>query len=184
MVCSWHDTWIAHTGKRGTNVRYPGTGPVHLLAPQHKGKILTATLIRYDTWHFDRLRVVSRFPSGIVEPAKRECAWKSPHVRKARRGAEREKLGTTDKAQAFDPSRPNDFGVCVPIPFRMIGVLIATGAFLTDVDRLPLKSQSELCVVRITDKAKSLAFVGSPRGKMRDYTLKTKAGSLIVKIKY
>ena len=66
----------------------------------------------------------------------------------------------------------------------MIGVLIATGAFLTDVDRLPLKSQSELCVVRVTDKAKSLAFVGSPRGKMRDYTLKTKAGSLIVKIKY
>ena len=76
------------------------------------------------------------------------------------------------------------FGYEVPIPFRMIGVLIATGAFLTDVDRLPLKSQSELCVVRVTDKAKSLAFVGSPRGKMRDYTLKTKAGSLIVKIKY
>ena len=116
MVCSWHDTWIAHTGKRGMNVRYPGTGPVHLLAPQHNGKILTATLIRYDTWHFDRLRVVPRFPSGIVERAKRECAWKSPHVRKARRGAEREKLGTTDKAQAFDPSRPHDFWVWSSYP--------------------------------------------------------------------
>ena len=39
----------------------------------------------------DRLRVVHRFPSGIVDRAKRERAWKSPHARKARRGREREK---------------------------------------------------------------------------------------------
>ena len=35
--------------------------------------------------------------------------WKyivSPHMRKARRGREREKLGTTDKVHAFDSSRP------------------------------------------------------------------------------
>ena len=38
-------------------------------------------------------------------------------------------------------------------------VLIAAGEFLTDVDRLPWKSQSELCVVRATHKVKSLGFV-------------------------
>ena len=32
-------------------------------------------------WH-SRLRVVPHFPSGIVERAKRERAWKSPHARK------------------------------------------------------------------------------------------------------
>ena len=54
-------------------------------------------------------------------------------------------------------------GYEVPIAFRIIGVLIVAGAFLTVVDRLPLKGQSELCVVyRVTGKAKSLAFVGSP----------------------
>ena len=37
---------------------------------------------------FDRLWVVPHFPSGIVERAKRECAWKSPHARTARRGGE------------------------------------------------------------------------------------------------
>ena len=37
---------------------------------------------------FIRLRVVPHFSSGIVERAKRECAWKSPHARKGdtRRG--------------------------------------------------------------------------------------------------
>ena len=184
MVCSWHDTWIAHTGKRGMNVRYPGTGPVHLLAPQHKGKILTATLIRYDTWHFDGLRVVPRFPSGIVERAKRECAWKSPHVRKARRGGEREKLGTTGKAQAFDPSRPNDFGVWSSYPLSNDRSVDSDWRVFDRCRQITPEEPIRLCVVRVTDKAKSLAFVGSPRGKMRDYTLKTKAGSLIVKIKY
>ena len=36
------------------------------------------------------------------------------------------------------------------------------GAFLTDVDRFPWKSQSEFCVVRATHKFKSLGFVCSP----------------------
>ena len=40
-------------------------------------------------------------------------------------------------------------------------VLIAAGAFLTDVDRFPWKSQSEFCVVRATHKFKSLGFVCS-----------------------
>ena len=38
-----------------------------------------------------RLQIVPHFSSGIVERAKRECAWKSPHARKARSGGEREK---------------------------------------------------------------------------------------------
>ena len=38
-----------------------------------------------------RLQVVPHFSSGIVERAKHECAWKSPHARKARSGGEREK---------------------------------------------------------------------------------------------
>ena len=38
-----------------------------------------------------RLRVVPHLSSGIVERAKRERAWKSPHARKATRGGEREK---------------------------------------------------------------------------------------------
>ena len=33
-----------------------------------------------------------------------------------KRGGEREKWGTIDKAQAFDPSRPNDFGVWSSFP--------------------------------------------------------------------
>ena len=41
-------------------------------------------------------------------------------------------------------------------------VLIAAGAFLTDVDRFPWKSQSEFCVVSATRKFKSLRFVCSP----------------------
>ena len=40
---------------------------------------------------------------------------------KATRGGEREKWGTTDKAQAFDPSRPTDFGVwsSYPLPNQL-----------------------------------------------------------------
>ena len=38
-------------------------------------------------------------------------------------------------------------------------MLIAAGAFLTDVDRFPWKSQSEFCVVRAMHKFKSLGFV-------------------------
>ena len=41
-------------------------------------------------------------------------------------------------------------------------VLIAAGAFLTDVDRFPWKSQSEFCVVRAAHKFKSLGFACSP----------------------
>ena len=69
-----------------------------------------------------RLRVVPHFSSGIVERAKRERTWKSPHARKASHGGEREKWGTTDKAQAFDPSRLTDFGVwsSYPIPNQRI----------------------------------------------------------------
>ena len=68
-----------------------------------------------------RLRVVPHFSSGIVERAKRERAWKSPTREKATRGGEREKWGTTDKAQAFDPSRPTDFGVwsSYPLPNQL-----------------------------------------------------------------
>ena len=39
---------------------------------------------------FTRLRVVPHFSSGILERAKRERAWKSPHARKAIRGGERD----------------------------------------------------------------------------------------------
>ena len=48
-----------------------------------------------------RLRLVPHFPSGIVERTKRVCAWKSSNARKARRGGERDKSGTTDKAQSL-----------------------------------------------------------------------------------
>ena len=41
-------------------------------------------------------------------------------------------------------------------------VLIAAGAFLTDVDRFPWKNQSEFCVVRAAHKFKSLDFVCGP----------------------
>ena len=66
-----------------------------------------------------RLRVVPHFSSGIEERAKHELAWKSPHTRKARRGGEREKLGTT--AKAFDPSQPTNFGVwsSYPLPNQL-----------------------------------------------------------------
>ena len=37
-------------------------------------------------------------------------------------------------------------------------VLMAAGAFLTDADRFPWKSQSEFCVVRAAHKFKSLGF--------------------------
>ena len=40
----------------------------------------------------DRLLVVAHFSSGIVERAKRERAWKSPHARKAIRGGKRGKI--------------------------------------------------------------------------------------------
>ena len=38
---------------------------------------------------------------------------------------------------------------------------MAAGAFLTDADRLPWKSESEFCVVRATHLFKSLNFVCS-----------------------
>ena len=58
-----------------------------------------------------RLQVVPIFSQGLEERAKCEHVWKSPQVRKERRAGEREKWGSTDKAQAFDPSWPTDFGV-------------------------------------------------------------------------
>ena len=39
-----------------------------------------------------RLRVVPHFSSGIVEQAKRERTWKSPHAKKRRHAAGREKM--------------------------------------------------------------------------------------------
>ena len=48
-----------------------------------------ASHARTELWRFIldyELRVVPHFSSGIVERAKREGAWKSPHARKARRG--------------------------------------------------------------------------------------------------
>ena len=45
---------------------------------------------------------------------------------------------------------------------KLCRVVIVAGAFLTDVDRFPWKSQSEFCVVRATHKFKSLGFVCSP----------------------
>ena len=61
------------------------------------------------------------FPSGIVERAKREGTWKSPNARKARRGGEREKWGTTDKTLTFGPSLPTDFGALslYPLPNQL-----------------------------------------------------------------
>ena len=48
----------------------------------------------------------AHYSSGIVERAKRERAWKSPHARKASmRRREREKWGTADKPQAFELMR-------------------------------------------------------------------------------
>ena len=49
-----------------------------------------------------RLRVVPHFFSGIVERAKRERTWKSPHVRKGDTGRGDKIWGTTDKALAFE----------------------------------------------------------------------------------
>ena len=70
---------------------------------------------------YRRLRVAPHFSSGIVERAKHKRAWKSPHARKARRGGEREKWKTTDKVQAFNPTRPTDFGVwsSYPLPNQL-----------------------------------------------------------------
>ena len=47
------------------------------------------------------------FKSPDLEPstANSEREWKSPHARKARRGGEGGKWGTTDKAQAFELMR-------------------------------------------------------------------------------
>ena len=75
----------------------------------------------------DRLLVVPHFSSGIVERAKRERAWKSPHVRKgdtftvhighfharsrfARSTIPEEKLGTT---RSLEWRWQSDFGVSI-----------------------------------------------------------------------
>lgn len=47
------------------------------------------------------LQVLPIFSSGIVQPAKRQRAWKSPHTRKARRGGEREKFFSLAAASRF-----------------------------------------------------------------------------------
>ena len=93
-----------------------------------KDKFWRVWTILWDLWSFELGRSAlespafpffsttssPHFSSGIsVERAKRLRAWKSPHARNAQRGGEREKRGTTDKAQAFDPSRPTDFGVWI-----------------------------------------------------------------------
>ena len=50
--------------------------------------------------HFrSRLRVVPRFPSGIVEWAKRERAWKSPHARKGGMRREERKMIEKEKRE-------------------------------------------------------------------------------------
>ena len=114
----------------------------------------------------------------------RERAWKSPH-RERQDAAGREKnegLQTKPKLLTLHGQMilECEVGIAIQIIVKS-RVYIAAGVCLTDVDRLPLKSQSELCVVRETHKVKNLGFVCSPWWKMRDYALKTKAGSLIVK---
>ena len=53
---------------------------------------MTGCPVCYPFYHsfsyLDRIRVVPHFPSGIIERAKRQRAWKSPHTRKGdtRRG--------------------------------------------------------------------------------------------------
>ena len=82
------------------------------------------------------------FSSRIVERAKCEHAWKSPHVWKARRGREREKWGTTDKAQAFDPSWSTDFGVWSSYP---LSNQLSTSNGIPSVIELSLLLSSVTC---------------------------------------
>ena len=59
--------------------------PTSLLTLIRSGATLAATLdlVSRDLIRlYSRLRVVPHFSSGIVEKAKRECAWKSTHARK------------------------------------------------------------------------------------------------------
>ena len=51
--------------------------PPFLLCAQNQNRHATQAILSSF-----RLRVVPHFSSGIVERAKRECAWKSPHARK------------------------------------------------------------------------------------------------------
>ena len=51
--------------------------------------------------YYNRLRVGPHFSSRIVEQAKRQRAWKSPHARKARRGVAFSRVGWFSRALAF-----------------------------------------------------------------------------------
>ena len=56
----------------------------HCFFMQHKRGEILAWKVYLLICNLGRLRVVPHFSSGIVERAKRERAWKSPHARKAR----------------------------------------------------------------------------------------------------
>ena len=94
-------SWCLDTGKLKTEQKLIGLPCLHsppylfwrkIGAQSHSSKFL----------NWDDHAMATHFPSGIVERAKRECAWNSPNSRKVRRGWEREKWGTKDKAQALD----------------------------------------------------------------------------------
>ena len=64
----------------------PGTpvfpSPQKLTLPNSNSIWNARTCLNEFIWTSNRLRVVPHFSSGIVERAKRERAWKSPHARK------------------------------------------------------------------------------------------------------
>ena len=130
-----------------------------------------------------RLWVVPLFSSGIVERAKLKCAWKSPQVRRGDIRQGERKMRDYRQSPSFWPftaeelhapsmgpeSRSCTLPLGRPVPrkavkyyLKLCRVVIVAGAFLTDVDRFPWKSQSEFCVVRAMHKFKSLGFVCGP----------------------
>ena len=68
-----------------------------------------------------RLREVPHFSSGIVERAKREHAWKSPHARKGETRWGKRKMRDYRQSPSFDTSRLTDFGVwsSYPLPNQL-----------------------------------------------------------------
>ena len=82
-----------------TNWKWKSANEIKFSLPCKMNALYTLTQLEWNgRTNLCTLRVVSHFPSGIVERTKRERTWESPNARQARRGGEREIWGTTDKA--------------------------------------------------------------------------------------
>ena len=104
----------------------------------------------FHSWYPLRLWVVPHFSSGIVERAKRECAWKSSHARKG------------DTRRGERKMRKNHFSHFSPFSPRRVSPFLAWGDF-------HVRSRFACSTIREEKWGTTCSLISPMRCKMYDY---------------